>query len=95
MVLQRCTGFEAGAGGSRKLDPERPSSFQALAHSVANGGQRQEILVAVSSAYGNTLASNGAAAAQHSCSRLGLHARPESVRFDAAAAVGLKCALWH
>ena len=44
---------------------------------------------------GDTLASGGAPAAKHGCAGIGLHARPEAVRFRAVAAVGLKCSFGH
>jgi len=52
-------------------------------------------LVAEAGADRYTLAANRAAAAQHGCAGLGLHARTKSVRLGAMAAVGLKCALGH
>ena len=44
---------------------------------------------------GDALASGGAPAAKHGCAGIGLHARPEAVRFRAVAAVGLKCSFGH
>ena len=44
---------------------------------------------------GNALAAGGAAAAEHGCAALGLHARPKPVCFRTVAAVGLKCAFGH
>ena len=44
---------------------------------------------------GDALASGGAAAAEHGSAGIGLHARPEAVRFRAVAAVGLKCSFGH
>jgi hypothetical protein len=59
-------------------------------------GQRgKRRLVAEASADGHALAADGAAAAQHGGSSLGLHARAETVNFHAFAAIGLKCALGH
>jgi hypothetical protein len=52
-------------------------------------------LVAEAGAYGDTLAADGATTAQHGCAGLGLHARTKTVRLDAFAAIGLKCALGH
>jgi len=51
--------------------------------------------VAIACADRNPFAARGAAAAQHGCAGLGLHARPESVFLHAAAAIRLKCALGH
>ena len=59
------------------------------------GAKEWEDLVAEPSADGNALAADGTAAAQHGSAGLGLHARPESVHFYTAVAVGLKCALRH
>jgi hypothetical protein len=58
-------------------------------------GNSENALVAEASAYGNALAANSAAAAQHGSAGLGLHARAEAVCFHTVAAVGLKCALRH
>jgi hypothetical protein len=44
---------------------------------------------------GDALASGGAPAAEHGGAGIGLHARPEAVRFRAVAAVGLKCSFGH
>jgi hypothetical protein len=44
---------------------------------------------------GDALAASGAAAAKHGCTGFGLHARPESVSFHAAAAVGLEGTFGH
>jgi hypothetical protein len=55
----------------------------------------REALVAEAGAHCNALAADGTAAAQHGSAGLGLHARPEPVRFHTVAAVGLKCALGH
>lgn len=44
---------------------------------------------------GDALASGGAPAAEHGSAGIGLHARPEAVRFRAVAAVGLKCSFGH
>jgi hypothetical protein len=52
-------------------------------------------LVAVSGADADALASGRTAAAEHGGTALGLHPRTEAVLLDAAAAVGLKCALGH
>jgi hypothetical protein len=83
----------------RVLEPERPGQ---LAHSETKresvrkrGLDGGEALVAEAGADCNTLAANGAAAAQHGCAGLGLHARPEAVCLHTVAAVGLKCALGH
>jgi hypothetical protein len=54
-----------------------------------------DALVAVTRAHGYALAARRAAAAEHGCARLGLHARAKAMRLHAAAAVGLKCALGH
>jgi hypothetical protein len=51
--------------------------------------------VAMRGTDGDALASCGAPAAEHGCAGIGLHARPEAVRFRAVAAVGLKCSLGH
>ena len=52
-------------------------------------------LVAVTRAYGDTLAAGGAATTQYRGSALGFHAGAEAMRLHAAMAVGLKCALGH
>ena len=52
-------------------------------------------LVAEAGADGYALAANGATAAQHGSTGLGLHTRTETVGFHPFAAVGLKCALGH
>jgi hypothetical protein len=52
-------------------------------------------LVAETSADGNALAPYGAAAAEHGCAGLGLHACAETMCLHALTAVGLKCALGH
>jgi hypothetical protein len=57
--------------------------------------KRQANLVAESSAHGHANAAYAAAAAEHGCAGLGLHAGAEPVGFHALAAVGLKCALGH
>jgi hypothetical protein len=44
---------------------------------------------------GDALASGGTPAAEHGGAGIGLHARPEAVRFRAVAAVGLKCSFGH
>lgn len=49
----------------------------------------------MSGADGYARAASGAAAAQHGCTGLGLHARAEAVGFRTVAAVRLKCALGH
>jgi hypothetical protein len=51
--------------------------------------------VAMRGTDGDALASCGAPAAEHGCAGIGLHARPEAVRFRAVAAVGLKCSFGH
>jgi hypothetical protein len=51
--------------------------------------------VAMRGTDGDALASGGAAAAEHGSAGIGLHARPEAVRFRAVAAVGLKCSFGH
>jgi hypothetical protein len=51
--------------------------------------------VAMPGAHGDALASGGAAAAEHGGAGIGLHARPEAVRFRAVAAIGLKCSFGH
>jgi hypothetical protein len=51
--------------------------------------------VAMRGTDGDALASGGAPAAEHGCAGIGLHARPEAVRFRAVAAVGLKCSFGH
>jgi hypothetical protein len=56
---------------------------------------RRRVLVAVSGADGDALASLGAAARQHGLAALGLHALPESVHLGTAAAIGLECPLRH
>src|ERR1035438_8787583 len=56
------------------------------------GGQG---LVAETGAHRDAPAAYGAAAAQHGSAGLGLHARAETVRLHAFAAIGLKCALGH
>jgi hypothetical protein len=43
----------------------------------------------------DALASGGAAAAEDGSAGVGLHARPEAVRFRTVAAIGLKCTLGH
>ena len=43
----------------------------------------------------DALAAGCAAAAEHRCTGIGLHARPESVCFYTVAAVGLKSTLGH
>jgi hypothetical protein len=52
-------------------------------------------LVAEAGADGHALAADGAAAAEHGCASLGLHARAEAMCLHAFAAIGLKCALGH
>ena len=52
-------------------------------------------LVAEAGTHSHTLAADGAAAAHYGCAALGLHARAESVRLHAFAAIRLKCALGH
>jgi len=52
-------------------------------------------LVAETGAYRDAPASDGAPAAQHCGSALGLHAGAEPVSLDALAAIRLKCALGH
>ena len=52
-------------------------------------------LVAEASADSDTLAADGAAAAEHGCAALGLHAGTKAVGLHALAAIGLKCALGH
>ncbi len=49
----------------------------------------------MSGADGDTLAAGGAAATEHGGAGIGLHARPEAVRFRAVAAIGLKCSFGH
>jgi hypothetical protein len=44
---------------------------------------------------GDALAPSGAAAAEHGGTSIGLHARPEAVRFRTVAAIGLKCSFGH
>jgi hypothetical protein len=44
---------------------------------------------------GDALAPGGAAAAEYGGTSIGLHARPEAVRFCTVAAVGLKCTFGH
>jgi hypothetical protein len=44
---------------------------------------------------GDALASGCAAAAEHGGAGVGLHARPEAVRFRTVAAIGLKCSFGH
>jgi hypothetical protein len=51
--------------------------------------------VAMAGADGDALASGGAAAAENGGTSIGLHARPEAVRFRAVSAVGLKCSFGH
>src|ERR1700689_4959431 len=51
--------------------------------------------VAMRGTDGDALASGGAPAAEHGGAGIGLHARPEAVRFRAMAAVGLKCTFGH
>ena len=51
--------------------------------------------VAMRGTDGDALASGGAPAAEHGGAGIGLHARPEAVRFRAVAAVGLKCSFGH
>ena len=53
------------------------------------------MLVAEAGADSHALAPDGATAAQHGGAALGLHPRAEPVGLDAAAAIGLKCALGH
>jgi hypothetical protein len=55
----------------------------------------EKCLVAESGADSHALATDGAAAAQHGSTGLGLHARTETMGFHPFAAVGLKCALRH
>ena len=55
----------------------------------------QRFLVAVSSANGNLVTAFGAAAAQHGCARLGLHAGKKPVGLRAVATVWLKGTLRH
>jgi hypothetical protein len=43
----------------------------------------------------DTLAAGGAAATEHGGAGIGLHARPEAVRFRAVAAIGLKGTFGH
>jgi len=57
--------------------------------------KRQANLVAESSAHGHANAAYAAAAAEHGCAGLGLHARAEPVGLDTLTAIGLKCALGH
>ncbi|HTB99001.1 MAG TPA: hypothetical protein VK716_18475 [Terracidiphilus sp.] len=57
--------------------------------------QLQIRLVAESGADADTLTAGRTAAAEDGCAALGLHPRTKAVLFYAAAAVGLKCALWH
>jgi hypothetical protein len=56
---------------------------------------KRQALVAEACAHGNALAADGAAATQYGCAALGLHARAETMRLNALAAIGLKCALGH
>ena len=51
--------------------------------------------VAMSGADRHSLATGGAAAAEHGYAGLGLHTRPKPVCFHAVAAVRLKCAFGH
>src|ERR1700722_13572323 len=51
--------------------------------------------VAMRGTDGDALASGCAPTAEHGCAGIGLHARPEAVRFRAVAAVGLKCSFGH
>src|SRR5580692_2546114 len=51
--------------------------------------------VAMRGTDGDALTSGGAPAAEHGSAGIGLHARPEAVRFRAVAAVGLKCSFGH
>ena len=51
--------------------------------------------VAMAGADGDALAPGGAAAAEHGGAGIGLHARPEAVRFRTVAAIGLKCSFGH
>jgi hypothetical protein len=55
----------------------------------------RRVLVAEAGADCYALAADGAAAAQHGSTGLGLHARTETMGFHAFAAIGLKCALGH
>jgi hypothetical protein len=82
----------AGAAhrGRRKL--LRPKRIEARRGQEQRGSRD---LVAEAGAHRNSLAANGAAAAQHGCAALGLHTRTETMRLDAFPAIGLKCALRH
>lgn len=51
--------------------------------------------VAMAGADRDALASGCAAAAEHCGASIGLHARPEAVRFCTVAAIGLKCSFGH
>jgi hypothetical protein len=54
-----------------------------------------QTLVAEAGTHSHTFATDGATTAQNGCAALGLHARAESMRLYAFAAIGLKCALGH
>jgi hypothetical protein len=58
-------------------------------------GVKGRNLVAVSRAHGDAFAAFGTAARKHGGTGFGLHTAAKAVGLRTAAAVGLKCALWH
>ena len=66
-----------------------------LGRNDTNSITRQALVVAETGTHGNLVASLGTPAAQHGCTRLGLHAGQKPVCLRAMAAVRLKGALRH
>ena len=62
---------------------------------TSSGSDDAARLVAEASADSDTLAADGAAAAEHGGAALGLHAGTKAVGLHTLAAIGLKCALGH
>jgi hypothetical protein len=93
-MVRRARGA-AGAGAIRNGRAKQHIPVQNWKIAGKGGAEGVRSLVAETSADGNAFTANGTAAAEHGSACFGFHARPKSVNFYTAVAVGLKCALGH